>query len=446
MRTVAHTRRLGPSTITPALSRAGSSLLVGLALCAPSRSAHADPAAEARFHDDLARKQYDGGQFEAAVREFFLEQRAAPNPRISFNIALCFEELKRDEDSFLYFSEYLASDDKDPDRRAHAEDAVKKLESRVARVLVKSTTPGADILVDQREHGSYGKTPRVVAMPAGDHRVSVDLPGYRSAEVTVSAKKGVQAEIEVNLVRIVGALTITSPVPGTAEVRTAAGEKLASGATPLSASVPPGTYEIGLSAKGYLPWTGVATVEADKATSTAAAPLPAPTETGDITVTSNVRGALVELDGQPAGFSPTILPTVSVGRHTLRTRAPSLLPWSGEVNVASDQREWVTVSLEPPAAVQRSSATWVVGGLGVASLGAAGVFAILASKAHSDFNAASPETDRANLRDRGVTLNTTADVLLVTGAIALGSAIVLYFTSAETKRRDSSASIARSAR
>lgn len=421
-------------------------LSTGLFVCALSGTASADPAAEARFHDDLARQRYGAGDFEGAAREFFIEQRVAPNPRITFNLAVCFEQLHRDDDAYLYFSEYLGSDDQDKERREHADATVKRLEKRIARVLVKSTPPGADILVDQKEHGSYGKAPRVIAVSPGEHHIWAELSGFRPAETTVSVKKGEAVEVALAPVQIVGTLKVASAVPGQVEVRTPGGDTVAQGATPLTASVPVGPYQITVRAKGYLPWTGLTNVEADASVETTATLQVSPAETGDITVTSNVPGALVELDGQPVGFSPTVLSGIAAGAHQLRARAPSVLSWSGKIDVAAEQREWVTLALEKPTKVQHSSATWVVGGLGVASLCASGVFGLLAANAHRDFETASLDADRAALRDRGITMNTAADVLLVTGAVALAAGVVLYFTSAEARQRESSAAIARSAR
>src|SRR5262245_60591162 len=96
--------------------------------------AHADPAAQARFHDELARQHYKARRYEQALREFFLEQRISPNPRIAFNIALCFQDLKRNEEAFQYLTEYLESSDDDPERRAYAEKAVQKLKPSLSLV------------------------------------------------------------------------------------------------------------------------------------------------------------------------------------------------------------------------------------------------------------------------------------------------------------------------
>ncbi len=403
--------------------------------------AQADPAAEARFHDEQARSHYAQGNYEKAVREFLLEQRAAPNPRIVFNIALCFQQLKRDEDAHHYFREYLDSSDPDEARRTRAEQALSVLDAKVARLLVESSVPGADVYVDQREYGSYGKTPRVVALAAGEHQIWIELAGHRTATTKVTARLGEQVRVRLEPERIVGQLQVLSSASGTARVTTASGDVVAEGATPLATSLPPGTYRISVTASGHLPWHDVASVGADRAVEVEALPLQSPKPSSDITVTSNVPGALVELDGQPIGFTPTVLAGVPIGPHRLTTKAGRLLPWSGAVQVDAGRRAWVTVTLEQPAQVRRSLATWVVGGLGLATLGASGVLGVLAAQAHSDFESQSPNVDRSALRERGVALNTATDVLLVSSLIALGTAGVLYFTTSETRGRASSASV-----
>ena len=73
----------------------------------------------------------------------------ASGDRIAFNIALCFQELKRDQEAFHYFSQYLSSDDTDPERRGYAERTVEALKRTLARVRVESVPPGASIYIDR---------------------------------------------------------------------------------------------------------------------------------------------------------------------------------------------------------------------------------------------------------------------------------------------------------
>jgi PEGA domain len=409
-------------------------------------TAHADPAAQARFHDELARNAYQTRSFKTALREFFLEQRISPNPRIAYNIALCFQELKRNDEAFLYFNEYLASDDADPDRRAYAQRIASELEGKTARVLVESNPPGAQIYVDRREYGSYGATPKVLAIVPGEHELLLELPGYRAATGKVVARRGEELEVSLSPVRIVGHLHVASLAVGQVVVRNAAGESVGQGALPFDVDVAPGNYEVSVRAPGYLPWTGLASVEAEKNAEIATALQPVPALTGDITVTSNIPGALVELNGEPAGFSPTVLSNVRTGTHALHVHAPSKLDWSGELEVAPEERSWLTVSLQDPPTVHHSPGTWVVAGLGGAALVTGGVLALLAQQAHSDFEGARAGSDRTVLRERGIALNTATDVTLISGAVITGAALVLYFATAERRGEPSSVSVARSKR
>jgi outer membrane receptor for ferrienterochelin and colicins len=409
-------------------------------------SGRADPAAQARFHDEVARREYAANRFENALREFFLEQRISPNPRIAFNIALCFQALKRPEESFHYFSEYIASDDRAPERRGYAERKLAELRRSLALIHVVSAPAGATIYVDRKELGSYGQTPTVIALAPGEHQVMLELEGYRPSAAPVVAERGREIAIELEAVRILGRLRVQSALKGGASVHGGSGETLVSGALPLVSDLPPGDYEVRVNAHGYLPWTGLANIEADQELELSPSPQVAPALSGDITVTSSVPGALVELNGQPAGFAPTVLTGVPVGPQQLRLRAASMIPWSGKVSVSAEERSWLTVSLEEQHNVQRSSATWIAGGVGIGSLAVGGVFAILAAQAHSDFENAPAGSDRTVLRDRGQTLNTIADVALATGLLALGTGVVLYFATAETGGARSSASVVRSKR
>jgi hypothetical protein len=405
----------------------------------------ADPAAEARFHDELARQHYRARRFEAALAEFFLEQRASPNPRIAFNIALCFQGLGRGDDAFLYFNEYLASQDADPERRAYAQRTIEALLPQLARVQIQSTPAGAEVYVDRKEHGSYGRTPIILALAPGEHTVTLELAGHRETTGNVLAQQGELALLELAPPKILGQLRVSGPPGAAVSVRSSAGETVGEGSAPLELGLPPAGYEVHVRSPGHQLWSGLADVVADEQREVVAQPLPVPLPSGDLTVTSNVPGALVELNGEPAAFSPAVLSNVPAGTLSLRVLSPARVPWAGTVEVAADSRSWVTVSLEEPPTVQRSPATWVVGGLGAASLAAAGIFGILASSAHDDFRRAAPGSDRTALRERGLTLNVAADVSLVSGVAATTAAVLLYYLTGEVQGRDSSAVVTRGA-
>jgi hypothetical protein len=417
-------------------------VLAAVAIAAIPAIASADRAAEARFHDERARAHYAARRYDDAVEEFFLEQSLAPNPRIVFNIALCFERLGRREDAYMFYAEYLASSDADAERRTQVEGALARLAPAIARVRIESDPAGAEIYVDERAHGSYGTTPRVLALAPGAHRVWLERDGHRAVELEVTAVRGEERTVEGTLAAVTGTLRVEASATGEVVVRDDAGASVASGASPLEAALPPGSYTIEVDAGGHRPFRAIARVEADAARTVEAALEALPAATGEITVTSNVAGAVVELDGQAAGFAPVVLDEVPAGAHALSVRSEGLADWSGEIEVEEDVRSWVTVQLEPPSRTTRSDWTWVSGGVGVGALVAWAPLLGISVATHDRFDA----MPSMALRSQGEAIDVAADVTLAVGLAALGTAVVLYFVTERTEERESDATTSRQAR
>jgi len=389
----------------------------------------------------MARQHYERARYADAIREFYQSNQLASNPRTTFNIALCFQQLKRPADAFMMFTEYLASGEDAPDRTKYANESLATLTPQVARIEVRSDPPGARIFVDRRELGDYGLTPRVVALQEGEHRVWVELDGYRAAESTVTSAKGAMQVIELSPQRILGTLVVSSPAKGEVFVRAPGGELVSKGTTPHTAAIPPGPYEVTVVAQGHNPWRGLTNVKADDEAKLLAAPEAIPEPTGEMTITSNIPGVMIQLDGEPAAFAPSVLTRLPVGTHRVAMASSGRMPWSGNVDVERDRRTWLTVNLEEPPDTHRSPATWVAGGIGAAALVGAGVVGVLAAANHADFEDAANDPSRADLRSRGQDLNTAGDVLLVTGIVGLATGAVLYFTTATEVGKPSSASV-----
>lgn len=417
-----------------------------VAVCVAS-SARADDAEEARFHDELGRQHYDAHRIDQALREFFEVARLAPSPRTTFNIAVCFDLLHREDDAYLFFREYLASDDTDPQRRTFATSATARLEARVARVSVTSDPPGALIYVDQRDHGSYGTTPRVLTVPPGSHTITIERAGYRAVTVSVTASIGEEVAASGTLEQIVGTLHVASTEGGTVVVREAGGRTFAEGPAPLDATLAPGVYEVEVQREGFHAFTSVARVTPEARTEVEVALEALPPPTGDLTITSSAAGAVIRVDGEPAGFAPTLLTGLSLGTHRVRLEHPGLSAYEGDVQIEDGSRGWLTVTLEEPASVDRSPLTWAIGGIGVAALLAGAVTGGFAVWTHDQFGDAqaqvaqmhTPPTSPAELRSRGLSLDYATDALLATGLVALVVATVLYFVTEHTDARESRA-------
>lgn len=430
-------------------------VLASVLLAAFAPIAHADDAEEARFHDELARRHYAARRYEDAIREFFLERDLAPNPRVTFNIALCFDELDRDADAYLMFAEYLAGDDTDPERRRLAEAAIARLAPRVALVSVTSDPAGATVFLDQREHGGYGVTPVVLAVDEGEHTLLLERAGHAPTELTIRAVRGRRIDVRGELALIVGQLEVTAPTEAHVEVHDAAGASVATSEGVLRAPLPPGDYEVEVRAEGFEAWRTLTRVTRDATTSLSAELSPRAAPSSELTITASAAGATIEVDGEVAGFTPAVLERLSLGEHRVRVSHPDLMPWEGAVTVDAEVRRWLTVSLATPNRTQRSELTWVVGGAAIASLVVGVTLGVLSLDAYSRFQALEaqgqayarglgppPTGSLPDARAQGITLATGADVALAAaGALAVG-AIVLYFVTETTSEGASTASVA----
>jgi outer membrane receptor for ferrienterochelin and colicins len=411
-------------------------------------TARADDAAMSRFHHDQGSRHYAGGRFERAVHEFLTAQRLSPNPRTVYNIGLCFLRMSRHDDAFFFLDEYLSLPDEaegNEERRRFAAESLRSLAPRVARIAVRSAPEGASIYVDQREHGSYGVTPRVLALPPGRHRVWIELAGHRAAEASVEAVVGREVEVVLAPERIVGTLVVRGPEGARARAYDSSGAAVAEGALPLEVSIAPGRFEIEVEAEGHRPYRSFVGVAADEHVELLATPERLPQPTGDLTVTASVTDAVVEVDGTPLGIAPLVLADLPLAEHEVTVSAPGHLPWTGRIEVQADMRAWLTVQLRP-APEGRSPLTWVIGGAGVAALIASGISGGLALERASDLRARWNEPGGgpvSALRDEASALALGADVALGLGVTALGAAIVLYFVTDDSGRAASSATTSR---
>ena len=441
--------RLGWPALLAALSAA---LLVSVSVAPAAR---ADDAEQARFHDELARRHYAARRYEPAIREFFLERDLAPNPRITFNLALCFDALHRDADAYLLFAEYLAGADDDAERRALAAAALERLAPRVALIAVTSDPPGATVYLDRREHGSYGVTPVVLAVSEGEHTLLVEREGHRPTQHTVRAVLGHTVELDAPLARIEGALAIEQPPGAEVEVRDGSGATVGRGAVPCRVALAPGDYEVEVRRTGSSPFRGLVRIVGDEVSTISPELAPLPVPTSELTVTASASGAAITIDEEVSGFTPAVLDGLSLGRHRVRVSHPGLVAWEGELDLRADVRHWLTVSLAPPTETRRSDLTWVVGGAAIASLVVGVTLGALALDASSRFQALeaqgrdyalglgpAPTGSLLDARSQGLTLSTGADVAFVASGVLAVAAVVLYFATESTDALESTASVA----
>ncbi|MCA1829460.1 MAG: PEGA domain-containing protein, partial [Myxococcales bacterium] len=278
-------------------------------LCAGA--AFADGTAdEADLQFRLGTMDFQRGNYEAALEHFFVSNRVAPNRNVLYNIGSAFEHLKRYADAHRYYIDALEGET-DPAALNADRAALARVTPKVAVLEVKTDPPGATIYLDRKSLGSVGRAPRPLALAPGKYSVIAELDGYEPAQAAeVEAVLGRTTPVALSLTRIVGVVRVA--VAGALNAKVLVDDERAkpSCTAPCDLHLAPGQHQLFFLADGFRAAPRVVTV-APRGTATATA-LFAPL-TGSILVEADEPGALVKIDGQPAGFTPAVIQNVPVG-------------------------------------------------------------------------------------------------------------------------------------
>ena len=168
---------------------------------------------------------------------------------------------------------------------------------------------------------------------------------------------------------------------------------------------------------------------------------------------AGAENAIVEVDGVSVGDQVIGLPLpTDPGPHSVDAKAPGFKQFRKSVRLAEGQSESVEIILEAepapvaagaagvlPAAVGRSPVPgYVIGGIGIASLGASGVFFALRAGKISDLdklcpNKQCPSSAQQSDIDAGKLDTTIANVTLAVGVAAVAGGLVLVLTSGPSR-------------
>jgi len=304
---------------------------VAVLAVASGDEAAADEAADARFFDRLARRDFEHDRYEAALEWFLLSQRAAPNPRTVFNVAVTAELAERPGMALTHYVEYLALAPRDdPERRRRAETAVERLRRELSVVVVRTDPPGATIYLQRKTLGAVGRSPRLVPVEPGEQVVIAELADHRDAMATVTVAAGGEAVVELRLEPLTAELRVTAWPEGLPVVASRDGEEVARGAAPLTRELPVGLYRVRLDAPGYEGDATNVTVEEGAIARAHLVARPRGRQAGRLLVsTEPVSGAEVRIDGRWAGRTPLTVPRARAGRRRLEVRAPGFQAWTG---------------------------------------------------------------------------------------------------------------------
>jgi outer membrane receptor for ferrienterochelin and colicin len=289
-----------------------AALLSGLLARAPL--ARADGVAdEAEVNFRLGAERYQAGDYRAALAFFLASQRLVPNRNVRFNIVRTFQRLGQYPEAYRWCQEALR-EESDPALHAELEQLLGVIERDVAVLDVTSDPAGATVYVDRVDLGSLARTPARLALAPGEHTLILALEGYQPARLpNIQLRKQRPALVSAKLERIVGTVEVVAAAPTEVRVDAEDGDLIC--VAPCALTLPPGSHFLHFRRAGFrLPARGVR-VAAGQRTRVRAEGEPL---TGSIVVTTDVRGAAVEVDGEVLGFTPAVLPRVPVGARRVR--------------------------------------------------------------------------------------------------------------------------------
>ena len=229
----------------------GVGLLLGLwlALARVAVAADASPpakedpavraAAKARLVEGVALLRQE--QYAAALRKFDEAYALVPSPNVQYNRGLAFRGLGQNAAAIEAFEYFIASAAQPPaGTREQAQRHRDELRPRVARVVVTSELPGAELLVDGRARG-FATAGRIVYLDPGSHELLARGrdAGSPSARAQVSASAGQELAVTLRLApaAVAAAAPPRAPAPAPALASGSAQERdRAADAPPVSAA------------------------------------------------------------------------------------------------------------------------------------------------------------------------------------------------------------------
>jgi hypothetical protein len=190
------------------------------ALASPSSDTRAEKQREAERRYQRALELYDEGAHDAALSEMKRAYELAPALRILYNLGVMSLAAHDHAAAMEYFEKYLAEGGESIGRadRDRIRDTLAELSHRVAKVVVTTNVPGADVYVDDRLFGK-APLPGPLRLNVGSRRISVSSSGWLPESRVINVAAGDDVGVDLVLVEN-RTRTAEAPQPTPAPVQT----------------------------------------------------------------------------------------------------------------------------------------------------------------------------------------------------------------------------------
>ncbi|MEQ1570349.1 MAG: TonB-dependent receptor [Myxococcota bacterium] len=291
-------------------------------------------AEEAEITFGLGRDAYNAADYQRALAYFLTSNRLAPNASVAFNIARCYAKVGRNAEAYRWFS--LAADGLPAAKQVVAQQEIDQILPRIVVFDITTDPPGTSVYIDRKDLGAVGVTPLSIGLDRTDEARTFifEKAGYEDqVQEKVLGERGKKVPLTATLRQIVGTVTVHAP-EGT-EVHQGAPEGPLVCEAPCEAKLAPGNWLLYFRKEGYRDAVRQLEVVADQALTTLVELTP---NTGSVVVDASERGALIEVDGEAVGFTPTVVQAVAVGERTVRVSRPGYEVVERRVLVETDRQ------------------------------------------------------------------------------------------------------------
>jgi hypothetical protein len=198
-------------------------LSLGLLSCLLAQTAQpADAKRAAAQLIDQGNELLRRRQYEAALALYQAAHEKYPTPKIFFNMAEAYRELKSFVEAIELYERFLAESGVDAGSplSREAAGAIADLETRIARISLDGGPPEAEVFVDGQPAGRLPLA-RHRVLP-GVHQVLLQKEGFVSRRIEVAVKSGEDHRVDATLEPIAPppsppAIAVTTPVERTSQ-------------------------------------------------------------------------------------------------------------------------------------------------------------------------------------------------------------------------------------
>jgi hypothetical protein len=159
------------------------------ALLLRSVPAAADDEAKAKEHYFKGKQLVEEEAYDKAIIELEASYEINSVPNVLYNIALCYDKLKKYADAVRFYHRYLEEEKKPPeDIRALVEERILKLSQFLGSLKVTADVEGAEVFLDDEK---IGVTPLgITLVETGTYKLVVKAAGYADIEEEITIVSG----------------------------------------------------------------------------------------------------------------------------------------------------------------------------------------------------------------------------------------------------------------